>query len=319
MSNGNSVANEVLGPALLNTHDRSDSVGISKGNEASAALKDARLSQGIDIATLASLLKVPAHKLQALEQGRFEKLPDPVFTRALASSMCRILKLDPAPVLRQLPPITTFKAIPQNRGINTPFRARVSSQAVPVRHQLSIPAIWLGLVLLASALVLFFLPSIEPEFSWLRHAKQVVGSPFQVAQLTPGAITVVTPVSGSDRLQAGIENFASGNPVASEIAVLAPGPATLPTPPLLTDTIAAASKPTVTFRAKSTSNVKVTDGGDTIVFDRVLRSGESASLSGLLPLSIVVSRASAVQVQVRGEAFDLGVVSKNNVARFEVK
>ena len=319
MSNGNSVANEVLGPALLNTHDRSDSVGIFKGNEASAVLKDARLSQGIDIATLASLLKVPAHKLQALEQGRFEKLPDPVFTRALASSMCRILKLDPAPVLRQLPPITTFKAIPQNRGINTPFCARVTSQAVPARHQLSSPAIWLGLVLLSSALVLFLFPSIEPELSWLRHAKQVVVSPFQITQLTPGAATVVTPVSGSDRLQAGPENFASGNPVALEIAVPAPGPATLPTPPLLTDTIAAASKPTVTFRAKSASNVKVTDGGETIVFDRVLRSGESASLSGLLPLSIVVSRASAVQVQVRGEAFDLGVVSKNNVARFEVK
>jgi cytoskeleton protein RodZ len=33
----------------------------------------------------------------------------------------------------------------------------------------------------------------------------------------------------------------------------------------------------------------------------------------------VIGRANAIQVQVRGQAFDLGAVTKNNVARFEVK
>jgi cytoskeleton protein RodZ len=41
--------------------------------------------------------------------------------------------------------------------------------------------------------------------------------------------------------------------------------------------------------------------------------------SGNLPLSVVLGRADAVQVQVRGQAFDVKALAKDNVARFEVK
>jgi cytoskeleton protein RodZ len=43
-------------------------------------------------------------------------------------------------------------------------------------------------------------------------------------------------------------------------------------------------------------------------------------LSGTLPLSVVVGRASSVDVQVRGQPFDLKPFTKGGgVARFEVK
>jgi cytoskeleton protein RodZ len=48
-------------------------------------------------------------------------------------------------------------------------------------------------------------------------------------------------------------------------------------------------------------------------------SGESAAVSGALPLAAIVGRVDATEVQVRGKAFDLLPVSKDNVARFEVK
>jgi cytoskeleton protein RodZ len=38
-----------------------------------------------------------------------------------------------------------------------------------------------------------------------------------------------------------------------------------------------------------------------------------------MPLAVVVGRADAIEVQVRGLAFDLTSVAKDNVARFEVK
>jgi cytoskeleton protein RodZ len=73
------------------------------------------------------------------------------------------------------------------------------------------------------------------------------------------------------------------------------------------------------FSAKDASWVKVTDAKGAVVLNRTLQPGEAAGVSGLLPLRAVVGRADAVQVQVRGQAFDLNAVAKNNVARFEVK
>ena len=311
MNKSESVANEVFSPAVSNVGNCSNSNDLAHQDAAGAYLRDARLSQGLDIAALAGLLKVPVSKLQALEQGRFESLPDPVFTRALASSMCRILKLDPAPMLQQLPAITTFKAMPQNRGINAPFRTRSSRQGIPVWSHVSRPAILLGLALLLGALVLVFLPFIEQEFNRLQNLGHLEVNPAQVAQSESVTTTVVSPISRNDGVEGAVENSASSNLTTDEVLVAVPGPAMLTAPPT--------PVPIVTFTAKDASSIKVTDAYGTIIFDRVLRAGESAGLSGSLPLSTVVGRANAVQVLVRGEAFDLGAVSKNNTARFEVK
>ena len=61
-------------------------------------LKNARQAAGIHIEALAVALKVPVSKLEALESNNFDLLSDTVFLRALASSVCRVLKLDPASV-----------------------------------------------------------------------------------------------------------------------------------------------------------------------------------------------------------------------------
>jgi hypothetical protein len=88
----------LVDPAIALNHD-----SASAQDTAGALLRTARQSQGLDIATLAALLKVPVHKLQALEQDKPELLADPVFARALAASMCRILQLEAGPVLHRLP------------------------------------------------------------------------------------------------------------------------------------------------------------------------------------------------------------------------
>ena len=89
---------------------------------AGALLREARQSRGVDIESLAGMLKVSVQKLQALENDQFDQLVDSVFARALASSVCRTLGIDPQPILQRLPEITAFKVTTQNRGINTPFR-----------------------------------------------------------------------------------------------------------------------------------------------------------------------------------------------------
>ena len=73
------------------------------------------------------------------------------------------------------------------------------------------------------------------------------------------------------------------------------------------------------FRTKSPSWVEVTDAKGVVAVRRLLAPGEAAGASGALPLQVTVGRADATEVQVRGKPFDLQAVSRDNVARFEVK
>ncbi|MCU0956311.1 MAG: helix-turn-helix domain-containing protein [Hydrogenophaga sp.] len=102
-------------------------------------LQQAREQAGLHIAALAAALKVPVRKLEALEAGRYDELPDLTFARALASSACRQLRMDPAPVLAQIPqgkrPVL---GVVSEEALNTPFRparegAAASAQAGPAR------------------------------------------------------------------------------------------------------------------------------------------------------------------------------------------
>ncbi|MBP7567741.1 MAG: DUF4115 domain-containing protein, partial [Burkholderiaceae bacterium] len=56
-----------------------------------------------------------------------------------------------------------------------------------------------------------------------------------------------------------------------------------------------------------------------LTLQRTLQAGERVEAGGTLPLSVVVGRADATRVQVRGADIDLATRARDNVARFEVR
>lgn len=71
-----------------------------------ALIKAAREKSGIHLAILSVNLKVSVKQLEALEADQFDKLLEPVFARALAAKVCRMIKLDPNEVLPLMPVAT---------------------------------------------------------------------------------------------------------------------------------------------------------------------------------------------------------------------
>lgn len=294
------------------------------------------------IAALAVSLKVPVKKLEALEQDRFDLLPDAVFVRALASSVCRTLKLDAAPVLGLLPQTSAPKLTYQGAGINAPFRSPGEGPGPSIWTQVSRPAVLAGLVLLLGALVLIFLPAVKHDGSngktetadtTMPPGGADAGKPLPVAIAGPGLADIVRPAEQASAPVAAASAAAAPTAVPLSIAtlppaVLSPTPvaAAAPPPPVAPAAPAPAAAASqampagiVTFRAKGESWVEVTDAKGTVVLRRTLTAGEVASASGALPLAAVVGKADLTQVQVRGQAFDLSAVARDNVARFEVK
>ena len=130
--------------------------------DGSALLRQARERSGVHVAALAVALKVPVRQLEALEQGRFDLLPDHTFARALAASVCRHLKVDPAPILAALPQGVP-RAVSVNVGINEPFRSSTPVGGLSWRERLVRPPVVAAVLLLLAALALIVIPEIQGE------------------------------------------------------------------------------------------------------------------------------------------------------------
>ena len=56
-----------------------------------------------------------------------------------------------------------------------------------------------------------------------------------------------------------------------------------------------------------------------MVLQKILAEGESTPVPGTPPWSVVIGKAYATEVLVRGAPLDLKPLTRDNVARFEVK
>ena len=287
------------------------------GASAGALLRQARQSAGMDIAVLASALKVPVNKLQALENDDFTVLPDAVFARALASSVCRTLKVDPAPVLGQLPQGQAPRLVGDKDGLNAKFKDP-QDKAPPLRLPAASRGVSLTvLVLLAAAAAVYFLPSGMLEFDLARAPAPAPAQAVVEASQENGSVSEAVP--GAESAVPAPPPPASDVPAAAPTAAVAAAAV-----PMVAASVASAAGTVVAsalleFRATAESWVQVRDAAGAVVFERTLKAGESAQAPGKPPLSVVVGKVNATEVMVRGAPFDLSTVARENVARFEVK
>ena len=184
-------------------HGAAAHAGVSAG----AQIRRARESAGVHIASLAVALKVPVRRLEALEADRYDLLTDAVFVRALASSVCRSLKIDPAHILPLLPRNQAQPLSVEGR-INEPFP---SSQVVAAgRRPASQSAVLAGLVLVLAALTVYLWPDFmawygsdadSPASAGAGFGLPTMGTtpavPSTVVEAVPSATLSTTPAPGA--------------------------------------------------------------------------------------------------------------------------
>lgn len=268
-----------------------------EGLSAGALLQKAREQHKLSIEHLAQQLKVAPQKLAALESDRLEALSNPVFIRALAGSACRILKIDPGPVLAKLPSAPRTSIRTDDKGLNTRFSESGTSWGrgwfAHDRKTIALAA----LLLLVSALGIFLWPSESADESR------------PLAAPAPAPTVVESPALA----------LPVQNPASSNAATAAPAPAQIPEPveQTLAEDVARSSE--LTFRASGSSWVLVKDAKGVVQLHKTMHQGEELSVTGELPLSVVIGRANVLAVSFRNQSINLSDVTKNSVARFEVK
>jgi len=279
---------------------------------AGALLRQMRVTAGVDLGALAALLKVAPRKLEALEGDRIDQLPDLMFARSLASSVCRALGADPEPVLERMPEFTSeWQTL--GPGINVAFRRTGERRPSLVPSSLPRPlVVAIALLLLAAALIWLW-PMLSARWQNVSGAAApVADSPSGVPTLANAPALLPRPMSPTP----------AAPPVVVQPVAPSVTPAAAPAPPTAQApraTPGSGSVDDLVFVATQESWISVRDADGKSLLNRILQAGDSVAVNGRAPLAVVIGRKDAVSVSVRGQPFDHQSLSRDQVVRFEVR
>jgi len=298
---------------------------------AGSMIRDARQAQGIDLASLAAMLKIPLRRLEALEADQHDELQGPTFERALAQAACRVLKIDPKPVLALLPQHARNTLEGVSEGINAPFRDGQGGGGIELPAIVR-PVGIVVIVLILAAIALFVVPD-----GWLARVTRpfMNGLSAGSAPAEPGAASAATgittspvqlPVASAALPAPAASSAGSAPPVSAVPAASSAAVAAAPAPASAAqgvDEVLAhvAPAPNIPLQVVATADswVEVIDAHGRTLLSRTVVAGESVGLDGAMPMRVKVGNASGTHLKLRGDNVDLTPWTRDNVARLEVK
>ena len=289
-------------------------------------LRQARQKAGMHLAVLSVTLKVPVRQLEALEADELDPSKGPVFYRGLASSVCRHLHTDAAPILALLPQ-TTAQLQPLRSSIEPEeSEGSLGISRIPWGRMVSSKVFWGAALMLFLTGAFLWLPA-PSQWAWLDDVKSLMAD--EVVSQEVNEPMVVTPVlqisatppssSASSAASAPVTPLVT-TPAAAMNPQVEPAP---PAKPVASPAPAAAVRsddsPEWVFSATADSWLEVRNAQKAVVWSGVVKAGESTRIKSPLPVSVVVGRAQVVSATLRGQPFDLKPHTQVTVARFEVK
>lgn len=277
-----------------NKHSSENS--LSKECSPGKLLLRARQSSGLHITELASSLKVSVEKIEALESDNFSFFSDVVFMRALAASVCRNLGIDSTSVLELMPNVVKTPLPLDQQGVNTSFYFK-SRKKYSIYFLISISFFLIFLIFIV-------LNKKNSESFPLNYSLDN----FEKYLYRIGSKKIADPISSEEKsninqsdliIYQEFQNNTENSSFISDLEKVRPE--------------------SILFKARGSSWIQVKNIDGTVVLQRTLTPGELIEISENFPLSVIIGRADVTDVLVRGLPFDLLSLSKDNVARFEVK
>ena len=316
-----------------------------------ARLRRAREAKGLDLERTAQLLHLKPPAVAALEADDYAALPGPVFVRGYVRNYARLLGLDEESLLRDLATNTA-------PAVATPPRVRAQPRKEIHSSHLAVRLVSWVIVLSVAGLVYtwwqnpgnlgeFLGLGIKGAISPPAADAPAVSSEGRVAPLPPtGSATppasksepaAVQPKPEPVPAQAKpvapplppearpAERAVAGAPAAGPAADSIPAPATPPPLDQEQEVTEAPEAPPqsaveegVVFEFTGTCWVDIRDSSLEFKLMGEMYKGDRHVLGGTPPYTVVVGNASAVEVTVNGQPFDVARLARGNVARFKL-
>lgn len=284
-----------------------------------AALAAARRAHGLTVAEVAERLRFAPRQIEALEADRYDLLPGVAVMRGMVRGYARLLGADPDPLVADL----------ESRVDGGPQTVRPLDMHVPIRETPKGSRLYVVL----SLIVLIAVGAVTLE--WYVRSQRAVQTVAVVPSVVvqPAPVAAPLPVTNTNAVPAatpGIETPAPAAALPETTATPEPAhgsettavAATLVAAPATPGAVEAPVPPTGTegkllqMRFSAATWVEVRDGRGKVLMSRVNAADSEASLDGQPPISVVIGKASAVEMRYAGEPVDLSKHAHADVARF---
>jgi len=287
-----------------------------------------RKRAGMGVTDIAAQLRLHPDQVRAIEQENLARLPEPPYVRGFVRGYARTLNIDPAPLLSDL----NAKLAP---APDSETGDAGSDYAVERSAGRELSSRWVMGIAVAALIALGVVGWQTTQREVQTQAAPVVLAPdAPVATPTPAATPAVEPVSPPASAEATTPSVIVAETPASskqtEAAPVAAAPVAAPpvaaegdapaaTAPVAATPTRTEAAPTLLLRFTGASWVEVTDARGKVLMSQLSTPGAEHAVEGDLPLNVLIGDATRTSVEVRGVAFNLLPIMRNNVARFTVK
>ncbi len=259
---------------------------VGSQSQLGETLRQAREAKGLAIGEVAERLKLTARQVEALEAGRYEELPEPVFVRGFVRTYARFLNLVEADVLAQLD-----AALPVARPMASPNSERPERVSKPY-HQQAVKKPF-PKTLLFALLAVALGGSI---YAWQnKSGQQRQQQDHQASAVVGQVLEPNLPASNVTVVPMGSTTATSGTATATGNAASAPAAASA----------VAATPGELVINVRYRSKLVVTDGSGKELQNSIVGAGSEHKFNGQPPYNVRIGYASGSTVLYQGQPVDL--------------
>ena len=270
-----------------------------------AMLRARRVELGLSQSDVASMVKLPASRIEAMEQERWGDLPDGPFLRGFLRNVARALHLDAtwltdqvdASLMRASSPESIF-AVPQ-----AVVHATLPRRSGPADGRHGGRALVYGAFLFALLAALIAWSGTDSFDRTIVSAKALVG---------PSKPVVVAAAPSPVAAGATAEATPPATPAQVDATAPAPADKLVGAPPAVSSDLA------LSFHFNEESWVEVRSADGKVLLQQLNAAGSEQQIAGEAPFSLVVGNAKGVALRFRGQPVDLAPYTRDAVARFKL-
>jgi len=273
-----------------------------------AMLRERRIELSMSQADVANFVKLPVRRIEAMENERWEELPDGPFLRGFLKNIARALNLDAATLMDRVDDSLIRSRNPESILVpQGTTRAMLPQRSGPAaEHRAGRPLVFGAFVCALVAALIAWSGTESFERAVGSSRRLVEGPAASAPQQLAAPATSDAPVVK----QGGSESVAATAPGASA------GPDALAHPASSTEATAraeAAKALTLHFNEESWVEVRAADGR--LLLQRLNPPGTEQTIDGEGPFTLIVGNAKGVALQFRGQPIDLSPYTRDQVAR----
>jgi cytoskeleton protein RodZ len=273
-----------------------------------AMLRARRLELGLSQADVAGMVKLQARRIEAMEQERWEELPDGPFLRGFLRNIARALNLDAASLMAGVDESLMRTGSPDSILIpQSAPHGMLPMRSGPADERRGGRTLVYGAFVFALIAALIAWSGTESFDRALVAAKRTI---------EPSAPRVnAAPVPLSDRTVAPDAPPVSLAPVAGDPVATAGVNAASPQP---ARPVTTAGELPLLFHFNEPSWVEVRSADGKVLLQQLNAAGSEQKIDGEAPFSIVVGNAKGVALKFRGQPVDLTPYTRDSVARLKL-